>query len=371
MRLQIPSTFVNRNEEINILKNWANSSDSFPMVLVGPAGIGKTYLGIIFTQYLENNGWISIKYTPGNNLFSPAILLEDYKHKDIKNERVIVFIDDFDQVNHNSFSTLLDYFRKTLPNAKLLLAARPYTFQSIPPSFSNEVFNLLQLKSFSDEQIREFISKSDSSKKQFFMETINVIGEISKGNPLFLQLICSLIISGTYSLDQILNYSQNFSLDESSLYKSVSQIHLIKSDVRIVNSKLLIDLINDPKLLYDLSPRQFEEIIAELLEKLGYSVVLTPASRDGGKDIYAAMRNDLGSFLYLVECKKYSPNNRVGVEIIRQLHGVVQAERATAGILATTSFFTKGAEEFQRKLEYQLSLRDYFGIQEWLHSLAK
>ena len=51
---------------------------------------------------------------------------------------------------------------------------------------------------------------------------------------------------------------------------------------------------------------------------------------------------------------------------MRQLNGVVQAEQATAGILATTSFFTKGAREFQKRIAFQLSLKDYFGIQGWL-----
>jgi restriction system protein len=102
----------------------------------------------------------------------------------------------------------------------------------------------------------------------------------------------------------------------------------------------------------------------ELLDRLGYSVTLTPASKDGGKDIYAARKDHLGSFLYIVECKKYAPDNRIGVGIIRHLNGVVQAEQATAGILATTSFFTSGAREFQRRIAHQISLKDYVAIQD-------
>jgi restriction system protein len=110
----------------------------------------------------------------------------------------------------------------------------------------------------------------------------------------------------------------------------------------------------------------FEEVVADLLSRQGYEVTVTPASRDGGKDIYAAKKDIVGSFLYIVECKKYSPDDRVGVGLIRQLYGVVQAEKATAGIMATTSFFTKGAQEFQSRVAYQISLQDYFGIQKWL-----
>jgi restriction system protein len=79
-----------------------------------------------------------------------------------------------------------------------------------------------------------------------------------------------------------------------------------------------------------------------------------------------ASRADLGSFLYYVECKRYAPDHPVGVNLVRELYGVVQADRVTAGILATTSFFTRGAKEFQSEVAYQISLRDYFGIQDWL-----
>ena len=123
---------------------------------------------------------------------------------------------------------------------------------------------------------------------------------------------------------------------------------------------------SSPNLLYSLSPRGFEEVVAELLGRLGYEITLTPASRDGGKDIYAAKKDHLGTFLYVVECKKYAPDRRVGVGLVRQLNGVVQAEQATAGILATTAFFTRGALQFQETIASQLSLKDYVGIQQWL-----
>ena len=82
-----------------------------------------------------------------------------------------------------------------------------------------------------------------------------------------------------------------------------------------------------------------------------YDITLTPASRDGGVDIYAAKQLEIGSFLYIVECKKYAPENKAGVGLIRQLLGVVAQRRATAGILATT---------------WQLSLKDYADVEAWL-----
>ena len=113
-------------------------------------------------------------------------------------------------------------------------------------------------------------------------------------------------------------------------------------------------------------PAKFEEFVAEILARQGYEVELTPASDDGGFDVYAAKNDGFGSFLYLVECKRYTQPNKVGVQVIRSLHGVVQKEKATAGIIATTSYFTKRAEEFQQDVRHQMQLADYVRLQEWL-----
>ena len=145
----------------------------------------------------------------------------------------------------------------------------------------------------------------------------------------------------------------------------LSEYHIFEAD------EFLRKLHANPRLLYELTPRGFEELVAELLGRLDYEVTLTPASKDGGKDIYAAKKDHLGTFLYVVECKKYAPDRPVGVGLVRQLNGVVQAEQATAGILATTSFFTKGAKEFQDTISFQLSLKDYLGIQDWLEDVLR
>ena len=75
---------------------------------------------------------------------------------------------------------------------------------------------------------------------------------------------------------------------------------------------------------------------------------------------------DLGTFLFLVECKRYTPPRKVGVEVVRSLYGAVQQRKATAGIIATTSFFSGDATDFQRDIRHQISLRDYIEIKKWL-----
>lgn len=49
--------------------------------------------------------------------------------------------------------------------------------------------------------------------------------------------------------------------------------------------QILFELKNNPLYVYQLSPREFEEVVAELFKAKGYEVKLTPATRDGGRDI--------------------------------------------------------------------------------------
>jgi DNA-directed RNA polymerase specialized sigma24 family protein len=140
----------------------------------------------------------------------------------------------------------------------------------------------------------------------------------------------------------------------------------IITDVISTNEKIFRLVQDDPNAIFDLAPRQFEELVAELLHKQGYEIRLTPPSNDGGFDMYAARKDGMGEFLYLVECKRYAPARPVGVDIVRSLYGVVQKEEASAGILVTTSRFTKGAAEFQQSVRHRLSLRDYLHLQGWL-----
>ena len=125
-------------------------------------------------------------------------------------------------------------------------------------------------------------------------------------------------------------------------------------------------LLEDPGSVFQMRPRRFEELVAELLVSRGFDVELTPESRDGGRDILASSQSDLGRLLHLVECKRYAPDRPVGVSLVTNLYGVVEIERATNGIIVTTSRFTKGAIERAGELEYRIALRDYDALKQWL-----
>lgn len=147
------------------------------------------------------------------------------------------------------------------------------------------------------------------------------------------------------------------------------------SDDSIENSSILLTDVNDeikkylskyPEKLYDLTPRKFEELVASILEDLGFDVTLTKQTRDGGTDIIASIRNAVTSFLILVECKKYSPENKVDVGIIREVVGVQTFKNPSKSIIVTTSTFTKDAIKEASQFKDKLDLKDYNNLKEWL-----
>jgi len=106
------------------------------------------------------------------------------------------------------------------------------------------------------------------------------------------------------------------------------------------------------EMLYDLTPRQFEMfIIWQILPNLGYSEpYLTPYTADSGYDGSVKQSGKL----VLVECKKFSPKNKVGVRDVRNLADACLRLNATQGIFITTSVFTKAALNEQRARSFKI-----------------
>lgn len=148
---------------------------------------------------------------------------------------------------------------------------------------------------------------------------------------------------------------------ESTLFDSKSSI--IVSDI---DDAVKAFFKKYPEKLYDIHPRKFEELIASILKDFGFDVELTQATRDGGRDIIARVKNSVTEFLTYVECKRYSANYKIDVGIIRSVAGVHHLDRPSKSIIVTTSFFTKDAIETAKKIESQLDLKDFNDIKTWL-----
>lgn len=140
-----------------------------------------------------------------------------------------------------------------------------------------------------------------------------------------------------------------------------------------INHQVLEFLADNPLNLYNLSDSEFERVMSEIYQMLGYDVTRTPATKDGGKDIILCSKSALGEFIYYVECKKYSSKRTVGVGIIRNLYGVTCADKVNGGIVTTTSHFSRDAVEFIEKhnLQHQIKLQDFETIKYLLNIVTK
>ena len=104
--------------------------------------------------------------------------------------------------------------------------------------------------------------------------------------------------------------------------------------------------------LIELSGIEFENLCFTLIQKMGFTVETTAISGDGGIDLIATSNQPLFKGKYIIQCKRYSGS--VGVSIIRDLYGVVAAERANKGILITTGQFTASAASFAEDKNIEL-----------------
>jgi hypothetical protein len=93
--------------------------------------------------------------------------------------------------------------------------------------------------------------------------------------------------------------------------------------------------------LHEISPRAFEELIHELLERLGFEdAELRGGSGDQGIDVVATLRlHGMTSVPTVIQAKRW--RNPVPGKVVRQLRGALKVDER--GVVITTSSFTKDA----------------------------
>jgi hypothetical protein len=106
---------------------------------------------------------------------------------------------------------------------------------------------------------------------------------------------------------------------------------------------------------------EFEDLIAKLMDKMGFVIHERKLSCDGGIDLLAESLEPILKGSYVVQCKRQA--KKVDEHTIRDLYGVVHSKNANKGILITDSVFTDSAIRFA--MGKQLELIDG----EKLHSL--
>jgi len=141
------------------------------------------------------------------------------------------------------------------------------------------------------------------------------------------------------------------SLTEEEIYSLLPGLERGKPTFASQHIPAKISAIQDVEAL---SPREFENLVARLLERTGYQVRLTAASRDGGVDILAKRSGALTSESIVVQCKHY-PHGTVPVSEVRALYGVLRRrDDAHHAILVTSGEFSQDCYDFARGLPIDL-----------------
>lgn len=123
----------------------------------------------------------------------------------------------------------------------------------------------------------------------------------------------------------------------------LSLIAAVVSAIKSLSRRRLLDRQSGIESLRSISWREFEQLVGEAYRRQGYDIEETGGGgADGGIDLVLRGHGET----VLVQCKRWKAR-QVGVDKVRELFGVVTAERADRGILVTSGNFTNAARSFQ------------------------
>ena len=352
--------FVGRDQELAMLRRAFTDGSRRIVVVVGDGGAGKTTLVRKFTEDARALFPAGVVYAMARS-HNTAVAVAERQFSRRSLDRGLLVLEDAEQMTIEDLADIETFLEASMAVRVLATSRRMIATRAIPSE-------MISLGGLSQQEYRELLGKlaglGTSSSDQLWSS--------ASGNPMVAALVGGSIRDGFLSWNELLDALSGFRLpgvvnpSGLGIELDAALAEPLQVVVRDTNTEILEMLNRDPSKFRSLSPRKFEEIVAELLTRMGYEGELTPMSGDGGFDMYAAKKDDVGRFLYLVECKRYVPPTKVGVQVVRSLHGVVQQKRANAGLIATTSMFTKGAISFQQEVSHQMHLRDYLELYKWL-----
>jgi restriction system protein len=96
-----------------------------------------------------------------------------------------------------------------------------------------------------------------------------------------------------------------------------------------------------------MDPYDFERLVRQLFEAMGYKAWRTQNSRDDGIDAVAIKPDSIVADLCVIQAKRYK--NTVPPEHVRALYGSMDQVKAATGVVVTTSSFGPSSYEFARQ----------------------
>jgi restriction system protein len=353
----IDARFFGRTRELEWLQRQTSQHGLKPIVLYGQGGTGKSTLLARFAEMSGDYQSPRLWSLPLHPEEAEAILKVNVALlRDEKMPPRVIAVDNADSL---SPATIINTTHRIL-NRK---AIRAVVFARRTPIEDELTRGQLLLQPLPAIEAEAFLRAALA--KDLPDDTVQGLLTAADGNPLALTLMIRLAQGKTP--DQISQIGKgNFYGDGGLIVPSRALLTAARPRIITANEILIQRLQREPEGLYELDSRKFEELVADLMEDMGYEVELTPPSKDGGKDILARLDTPHGKLLCLVEAKRYSRSNPVEVSLVRQLYGTLHDHGATSAMLVTTSRFTRGAKALQERHQYQLALKDYGHVVDWI-----
>ena len=112
----------------------------------------------------------------------------------------------------------------------------------------------------------------------------------------------------------------------------------------------LLDSQRDIDSIRALPWKAFEELVAEAYRRKGFRVIENiGGGADGGVDI----RLEKHGQVHLVQCKNWK-NQKIAVNVVREMFGIMTAEKASRIIVICSGYFTQDAKNFAANLPIEL-----------------
>lgn len=115
--------------------------------------------------------------------------------------------------------------------------------------------------------------------------------------------------------------------------------------------------------------RKFEGLTGEFFARAGYYAVLGPSRNDNGVDvrIFGNKATTEGPPLVIIQCKRQKA--KVDKVVVKGLYADIMYEKATSGLIVTTSDLAPGAEAVCKARGYPISTADRKILRGWVGAM--
>lgn len=115
--------------------------------------------------------------------------------------------------------------------------------------------------------------------------------------------------------------------------------------------------------------RKFEGFTAEYFEREGFLVDVGPGRNDDGIDLRIYPKQNLVAAppLIIVQCKRQKA--KIGKALIKSVYADVVHERASSGLIVTSSYISPGAEKMNTARGYPITSADRDTLETWIQKM--